>query len=202
MKTLLRAAAAVAALALAVPGLAAEPQPTHPRVGLGLSLNPSLIADLATTTGTFAPAPKLYVPIYLTPQIRLEPEIGWLSVTNNDQSTNNRTFDLGLGVLYVKPMSQSANIYGGIRLSSVWVKEETSLSPTVVQRTTQRNTFLVFAFGTEYLPAPWFSVGVEGQLGFIFFGDQEVSAAGTTATVSGGNGNTLQGLFFLRTYFL
>ena len=202
MKPTLRAAAAVAALALAVPALAAEPQSTHPRVGLGLSFNPSLLAELSTTTGVFAPSPKLYVPIYLTPEIRLEPEIGWLSVTNDTDSTNNHAFDLGIGALYVKPVSQAASIYGGIRLASVWLQNETRISPTVVQRTNQRNTILTFAFGTEYQPAIWFSVGVEAQLGFVFLGDEEINTAGTVTTGSGGSATTLQGLFFLRAYFL
>ena len=102
----------------------------------------------------------------------------------------------------MKPVSQAASLYGGLRLASVWLQNETRLSATNVQRTTQRNTILTFAFGTEYLPATWFSIGVEAQLGFVFLGDEQISSAAGSATGSGGSATTLQGLFFLRTYFL
>jgi hypothetical protein len=201
MKITLRAAAAVVALALAAPAVAQQ-APAHPRLGVGVSLNPSLIADLASTTGTLAPAPKLYVPFYVTPSIRIEPEIGWISVTNDANSTNDHAFDLGIGALVLKPMSQSTNLYGGLRLASIWLQNETRSGGGVLTRTTQRNTLLSFVGGAEYLPAAWFSIGVEAQLAFNFLGDHDVNVGGITTTTSGGTAKAIQGLFFMRVYFL
>jgi hypothetical protein len=56
--------------------------------------------------------------------------------------------------------------------------------------------------GAEYLPAAWFSIGVEAQLAFNFLGDQDRNVRGVTTTTSGGTAKAIQGLFFMRVYFL
>jgi hypothetical protein len=198
LKTTLRAASAVVALALAAPAVAQQASAPSPRLGIGISFNPTVLTDVvSTTSGAVTPTPKLYVPFYVAPNIRLEPEIGWLSVTNDNTSTNDHAFDLGIGALVLKPVAQSTNIYGGLRLASIWVQSQT---PT--QRITQRNTVLTFAGGAEYLPIAWFSVGVEGQLAFTFFGDEEVNTNGIVTNGRGGNAKAIQGLFFMWVYFL
>ena len=51
-------------------------------------------------------------------------------------------------------------------------------------------------------PSPWFSVGVEGQLEFVFLGDEDINTGGVTTTGRGGSAWGLDGLLFLRVYFL
>ena len=202
-KTTLRAASAVVALALAAPAVAQQAA-AHPRFGAGLSINPNLPLSLvgaATISSTFT-TPKLYVPFYIAPNIRIEPEIGYFSISNDTDSTNNHVFDLGIGALYLKQMTPSTNLYGGLRLASIWAQTETRLSPTTVERINQRNTLLAFVAGTEYLPVQWFSVGIEGQLAFTWLGDEDINIGGATSTGRGGFASAIQGLIFLRVYFL
>jgi len=201
MKTTLRVAAAAAALAFAAPSFAQ--QSAHPRVGLGVSMNSSLIAPLLTLgNAIFAPPTQLYVPFYVAPNVRIEPQFGWLSVHDDTDDVTSRSFSLGVGAVLLKPVAQSTNLYVGGRLVSTWLRDENRVNPTTVAKTTQRNTTLAAVFGGEYLPSPWFSVGLEAQLEFTALGDPETETAGITVTGQGGSSKATQGLFFLRVYFL
>jgi hypothetical protein len=206
MHTTLRAVAAMAALALAAPALAqsTQAQPMGPRVGLGVSFNSTLLgiqpADANTTAFV---RPKLYVPIVLAPNVRIEPEIGWLKSKNDTDSTLDSAFDLGIGALLLKPVNPVVDLYFGGRLALVWVRSETVVGGGVVQKVTQRNFSIAPVLGAEYKPSPWFSIGVEAQLNLIFLGDEDVSRSdGTGGTGSGGSATSLEGLAFLRAYFL
>jgi hypothetical protein len=205
MTTMLRAAATAAALALLAPAAArAQQQPSHPRLGLGVSMNSNLITGAATFgPSVFAPPTNLYVPFYIAPNVRVEPQFGWLSVSDDVEDTDDSSFALGLGVLVLKPVVQTTNLYGGVRLVSTWLKDETRVGATVLRKETQRNTTLAAVFGGEYLPAPWFSVGVEGQLEYTAIGDVKRQQTGVAnQTFQGGSARATQGLFFLRVYFM
>ena len=202
MKTLLRAGTTVAVLALAAPALAQ--QQTQPRVGLGVSFNSTVLGVQpapANGTGAFV-RPKLYVPFYVAPNVRIEPEIGWLSVSNDNDSTTNSAFDLGIGAMVVKAVNPVVDLYGGARLSVVWTKSEEIIGGGFFQRIEQRNICFAPVFGGEYRPSPWFSVGVEAQLNLIFMGNEDVTTDGVKATGRGGDARGIEGLAFLRTYFL
>jgi hypothetical protein len=202
MTTTLRAIAAVAALALAAPALAQQ-SPNQPRLGLGVSFNSTVLGvqPLVTDTAAFV-RPKFYVPIFLAPNVRIEPEIGWLKTKNDNDSTTNSAFDLGVGAMILKAVNPAVDLYGGARLSLVWVKTEQIVGGGAFQRVEQRNFAFAPVFGGEYKPSPWFSVGVEAQLNLIFLGDEDVWTNGVKTTGSGGDAQTLEGLAFLRVYFL
>ncbi len=138
----------------------------------------------------------------MAPNFRIEPQIGWLKVNSDADDTSDSSFALGIGALYVKPVTQGTNLYGGVRLASTWMKDEERLSPTVERKTTQRNTTLAAVLGGEYLPSPWFSVGVEAQIEYTALGDPKVEQTGApTFTGQGGSANATQGLLFMRVYF-
>ncbi|HEX9399105.1 MAG TPA: hypothetical protein VF912_03255 [Anaeromyxobacter sp.] len=204
MKISLRAAAAVAALALSAPALAQQQtaQGAHPRVGLGVSMNSSLLGPVVTLgAADFAPPSNLYVPIYLSPSFRLEPQIGWLSVHDDGSDTTDSAFALGVGALFVKPVAAATNLYGGARLVSTWLKDE-QRAGTFVERLTRRNTTLAGVFGGEWLPSAWFSIGIEAQLEFTAIGDPKLRTAAGTATGQGGSAKATEGLLFMRVYFI
>lgn len=203
MLTTLRAAVAFAALALAAPALAQQ-QPSHPRVGLGISMDTDTVGRLITNSGSvYAPPAVLYVPFYVTPNVRIEPAIGWIRVHDDQNDVTSSSFQLGVGALFLKPVTTSTNLYVGGRLSSIWDRDETRVSAVTTRKTTQRNTELAVVLGGEYLPSPWFSVGAEAQLGFTWLGDvtQEVTGAPNTVT-SGGSAQSTRALLFMRVYFL
>ena len=84
VKTMLRAAAASPRSRLSAPTFAQQPVATQPRVGLGVSMNTSLIGPLLTVgSSPFAPPTSLYVPFYVAPNFRIEPQIGWLKVNDD-----------------------------------------------------------------------------------------------------------------------
>ena len=203
MLTALRAAAAVAALALAAPALAQQ-QPARPRVGLGISMDTDLVGRFITNAGSvYAPPAVLYVPFYVTPNVRIEPEIGWIRTHDDQNDVTSSSFQLGVGAVFLKPVTASTNLYVGGRLSSVWDRNETRTGAFTVTKDTQRNTDLALVLGGEYQPSPWFSVGAEGQLGFTWLGDvtHEVTGAPNTIT-SGGSSQSTRALLFMRVYFL
>ena len=73
VKTMLRAAAAVVALATSASTFAQQAVATQPRVGLGVSMNTSLIGSLLTFgSSPFAPPTSLYVPFYVAPNFRIQ----------------------------------------------------------------------------------------------------------------------------------
>lgn len=196
MKNTLRAAVALALLASSAPAPAQEAQP---RLGLGLSMNTTLIGSLFSG-GVTAPATQLYVPVYVTRNIRLEPSIGWVYGTDDEQDVTDSTFALGIGALYVAPLRAQTQLYAGLRLASIWMEDQDRVF-TSTETTTQQNTVVAAVLGAEYLPVPWFSVGVEGQIEYVAVGDIETESGGTTSSEDGGSLTSTQGLFFLRAYF-
>jgi hypothetical protein len=209
MNTMLRTIGAVAALALAVPAFAqgTQAQPTGPRVGLGVSIDTLGFASAFTANTTALVSPKLYIPIVVAPNVRIEPEIGWVRARNDNDSTSDSAFDLGIGAMFLKSVNQNVDLYGGARLRVVWMRMEQVTGGGGFEKTEQRNFTFAPVIGGEYKPSPWFSVGVEAQLNFIFLGNEDITTtapggATVKTTGSGGDAQTLAGLAFLRVYFL
>ncbi len=208
MKTVvLRIGALVAALTFAAPAAAQPSQPSQPsqgRVGIGLGLPThsfgSLLSTAGTATGMFE-GPQIYVPINVSPNLRIEPQFGYFSNTDDEVDETDSAFTLGAGVFYVAPVSERTNIYAGGRLAFTWTKDEDHAGTTFT-KTTQRNTSIAPVFGGEYSPSPRFSVGAEAQLNFVWLGDPKFEAAGTSVTGQGGSNTFTQGLMFIRVYFL
>jgi hypothetical protein len=204
MKAMLRAIPAVAALALAAPAFAQQAQP---RVGLGVSIDTLGFGSVVTANTNALVRSKFYVPIVLAPNFRIEPEIGWVRSKNDNDSTTDSAFDLGLGAMVLKSVTPVVDLYGGARLAVVWTRAEQIVGGGAFQKIEQRNFTFAPVFGVEYKPSPWFSVGVEAQLNFVFLGDKDVTTSPPGAptvktTGNGGDANTFEGLVFLRAYFL
>jgi len=209
MNRILRIAAAAAALALAAPAVAQQStQTTQGKVGIGVGMPTTEVGSFFNTLNSITgvpEGPQIYVPINVTPNLRIEPQFGYLSNNDDELDETDSSFTLGAGVLYLMPIAQQTNLYVGGRLALTWAKDEShpGFAGGALVKTTQRSTMFAPVLGGEYVPNPRFSVGAEGQLQFVSLGDpkQEV-AGGGTATAQGGSIKSTQALLFVRVYFM
>ncbi|HEX9308906.1 MAG TPA: hypothetical protein VF894_15540 [Anaeromyxobacter sp.] len=206
MKISLRAAAALAAVALSTPAFAQQQQVSAGSrfgIGVGLPTEQGLLINAFDNIG-FGPAaaPALYFPINVTPSFRLEPQIGRVSVSRDAGGGKGAVTDLGVGAFFVKALGPQVQVYVGPRLILSWFSR-TDPGPTP-DKFKARDTFFVAALGGEYLPHPRFAVGAEGQLGLVSIGDTEITdgVTGFKTEAAGGSATVLQGVLFVRVYLL
>lgn len=212
MTTLLRAAAALAALALTTPALAQQSaQPQQGRFGVGVGLTSSAVSGTAAQDGTGSPdvGTLFFVPMNLAPNLRIEPFIGWAraDLDNTPPGAGGQQFSpflqgkssdftLGIGGFLVKPVVSQLQFYVGGRLASQWQ----SVSDNAGNKAKRRNTLLAAALGGEYLPIPRVALGGELQLGYLWYGDTEFTGGGVGVTGGGGSGSATQATLFARFY--
>ncbi len=174
----------LAALAMALPA-AAQQQPGtrdagHTKIGLGISIIP----DTLFVGSLAAPRVDLYLPIQISPQLRVEPSLGIRTIDRGTGQVDERDVALGVGVFFMQPAVGPLDLYMGGRLK---------LNFAHVTNPSDSGTDLVIAaaVGGEYYFVPRFSIGLEGQLGFY-----------QNSTISGDDsGLFTNGLAFLRVYF-
>ena len=213
---------------LAAPVCAAE----TPLLGIGLGLstgNPfgSLVAlDLGTDAMLLSSLPaSIYVPINVTPNIRIEPIIGFYhasashtsnpagkSGTTNTTDSSATVFSAGVGAFYVFTPAEPLRLYLGPRVQVAYLSSDTSdsssASTVVTSSTTSRAGWNISgAFGGEYYPIPRFGFGAEVALGYAGFGHPTRTANDGTTTVSSTDNSSVStvattGTLFARFYFL
>lgn len=185
MKTTLRAAVALAALALATSAYAQSAATRQDaRFGIGVGL----------TSGDGGPGTLFYVPLNVAPQLRVEPFIGW---RRSDRDVQNNDFTLGAGVFFVQPVASQLQMYLGGRLASHWMSSRAANGA----KDEQRDTLLGGVLGGEYLPIPRVALGAEFQLAFVSFGDNRHTAPdGAVSEGGGGSGSQTQATVFVRVY--
>jgi hypothetical protein len=203
MKIASRLAAGALALALASPA-AAQPRTNEARFGIGVGLATGEIPARDFIAGSTLPgpgglAPQLYFPINLTPNFRLEPQIGRVSYKVDEGGGKGALTSLGIGAFYVMPTGQQTQLYLGGRLISSWASQ-TDAGPTP-DKTTGRDTILAVAAGGEFLASARFAVGAEAQLMFIAVGDRTLKQFGfPDVEIPGGSAFSTQGVLFVRVY--
>lgn len=202
MKRIIRIAALGAVLAAAAPALAQQGS-SKVHVGLGIGFPVSELAPLFAATGPGGlVAPQLYVPIDVTPSLRIEPQIG-LFTSHDSASGDDISFkSIGTGVFYVAPLGGPVNLYAGGRLVLSFFKQENVGGGGIVTETSGTDVYIAATLGGEFWAHQRFSVGGEGQLGYTSIGDRDVSSGGVTVTQSGGSGWQTQGILFVRVFFL
>ena len=195
-----RCALALAALAVAFPAAAQEA--AGARLGIGIGLPTSEIASLFATApvGSFSP-PFLYVPINLTPQIRLEPQLGFLSA-KQDGGDDFSVFGVGTGAFFLVPLGGQAQLYVGPRIVFMRTTETNVSGSGITTDTTGNDWWLAAALGGEVMLHPRVSLGGEAQLGYTAIGDRESVTAGVKTIEPGGSSTGTQGVVFVRVYFL
>lgn len=180
----------LAALLAAAPAAAQQ----SPRVGLGVGLSSLEFGSLLS--GSAVPA-HLYVPINLGPALRVEPQIGLITF-NGDPGDDFSRFDVGVGLLFQRSVTQQIGAYVGPRLVLSFVSEEIGIGPGV-DDASGIDFRILGAVGGEYRPHPAFSFGVEGQLGFTAVGDKETDAG---AEIAGGSSLHTGAIVFFRAFLL
>ncbi len=201
MKHLIRVSAVAAALALAVPASAQQKTERGNMVGVGVGIGNQGVLDTL-----------LFVPLNLTPNLRVEPFVGW---TRSDIDVappgtggaffpppegKSSDFTIGAGVFFVQPVATQLQMYGGGRLGLQWQSfKDAGAAPDKAER---RNTLLAAVGGAEYLPIPRVALGAELMIGYVSFGDTKFTDGATGASIdgAGGSGSFTQGTIFARIY--
>lgn len=187
LRKLFMAAIAAAAVLAAAPAQAqAQAQGNGTaKIGLGVAIVP-LDPAIGTTV-------ELYVPILVAPNLRVEPQVGFKTSSNDGADASD--FTIGTGVFAVQKLAPAADMYFGGRIKLNFA----SFKPSGGSSSTGTDFEIAAAAGGEYYLAPKFSIGLEGQLGFYAQSKESNAAAG-----GGGLSTTgffTNGLAFFRMYF-
>lgn len=229
----------LAAALVAAPSLAASPaQAQSPvgsntessLVGVGVELDDlfNTLLGFDTTGGVYINPVNLYVPINVTPNLRIEPDVGFFRFASNSETRTDedvfvaRAEDtvtavrLGVGVFYMFQPAEKTNLYAGGRLGVMRISQyeysEIDAGPTdvVTETTTTRNNLaLGLGGGGEYYLSSNFSVGGEARVDFINIGEPTIQDdegnepdEGETRTVESNTILTPAASVFIRFYFL
>ncbi|HUL60844.1 MAG TPA: hypothetical protein VLU43_16305 [Anaeromyxobacteraceae bacterium] len=165
------------------------------KIGFGVGIETSLAGQpssvSAVLTGT-APVPVMfYMPIQLTPQFRVEPQIGLFAASSDTGDAS--AFALGGGFFLTQPLAQNLDVYVGPRLILDFVGgKDKTVNPNASGSAV--DVSILAAAGAEYYLSSHFSVGAEGQFGYSSQGS--ISAIGRpSASLWATNA-----LIFLRAY--
>jgi outer membrane protein with beta-barrel domain len=196
-----RIAAAVAALALSAPALAQEHRPRL-GIGVGISAFDFNVTTLQLTNGFPAAVPdSIYVPINVTQNFRLEPQLGVLTLSQDAgtgvQSTDTAVVSIGLGAFYLMALAPQFDVYVGGRVVRTSYAQTLKTPGAPDDKTEGSDIRIIPAVGGEYSLHPRFSLGAEVELQLVSFGNRSVSSGGS---IPGGSGTQTAGLFFARVY--
>jgi len=190
MNLTVRIAAFAFAFAIAAPAAAQAP-----RAGIGIGLSAPQISSFFSSSGL--EAAQLYFPLNVSPGLRIEPQVGLLTIEDDAFGTESSTFTLGVGVLFTKQVAPQVLAYVGPRLSISFVSE-TDFGPPVIDAD-GTDFRLAGAIGGEYQFSPRFSIGAEGQLGYLAIGDKDVAGGGQ---IPGGSSWQTTAIVFFRIFLL
>jgi hypothetical protein len=139
-------------------------------IGLGVGVQSTVLIDEAL----ISLAPVFYVPIMLTDAVMLEPGIGLLRFSqDNDATESTQTFlSLGTGILFIVSHGDDGRIYVGPRVGIRRFSSETE-SGTVEVETDNTNLSLAGVVGGEYFLKRGFSLGGEIGVAWNEIGDDD-----------------------------
>jgi len=199
MKSTFRfAAAALAALALSPRASAQE----RPRLGVGVGLSAfDFNVSMLSTNFPAAVPDSIYVPINVTPALRIEPQIGVATLnqdTGNNPSIETSVISVGCGAFFLKSVAPGFDVLIGGRLVRTSFSQKLKFNPPRPTETIEGSDIRIIpAVGGEYSPHPRFSVGAEVQLALVAYGDRTVTNG---PVIPGGSGVQTGGLVFARVY--
>jgi len=182
------------------------------KIGVGIGLNPIAIGHgdrmfLPVGLGNF------YIPIQISNNIRIEPELGIMSfndeISSEDQSNTNSTSILryGVGGFYTINPAKSFKNYFGVRLGLMSATDEDESDPESEYdpntEESQSAFYFGFSVGGEYFFSDYFSLGAELQINYISFGEPEYKPASEHSDYKDYSRTYLSnnGVIFARFYF-
>lgn len=149
-------------------------------VGIGVALNP--VAIVVNNTDMFLPVGlmNIYVPLQISPHLRVEPECGILSIRDNTTGNNaiqQQTWQyvrFGTGVFYTWQPIASTQLYTGVRggLLRHTTARETTNDIIPKRESAQWSYYTGLCLGGEYYFSPHFSLGAEAQLYYVYIGNR------------------------------
>lgn len=176
--------APVAAQAVApqAPAEQAE-QGRRPQLGLGIGITP-------LDAGGLGPTIEVYLPINVSPELRLEPSAGVFTNDQRSGGVDSSVVTAGLGAFYVQRVAAPTDVYVGGRAKLHRVTVESALSTE-----TELSFSLAAVVGGEHFLGTNFSLGAEAQLGTYQNGRNYGAYAAND------QGYFTTGVGFLRVYF-
>lgn len=209
-----------AARALAVLGAlfacqAAHAEGTRPAVGVGVGVEPlgftSGGGNLLVAGRNTAPA-NFYLPIQLSPRLRIEPSGGFFHVSRSRTSASSGasaySFSAsvgGIGGLFFLVPPLPAGLYVGGRLTVALYSGyflDQSLPVQSRKSVMQAAIFVAPVVGGEYALSRRFAAGVEMQLPIAILGDRSARTQAAANTPNIGNTLSTNTVLFLRYFFL
>lgn len=179
------------------------------RAGLGIALNPAAI--VVNNTDMFLPVGLMnfYIPLQLEPHLRLEPEIGILTIDDAIQEQQDRQENtwqyvrFGMGVFYMWETADVTRVYIGPRAGFLWytVSRTTQAETSGTLSARQSSWYAGLCAGGEYFLSTHFSLGAELQLNYVSIGNAEQTPAPTVPAVTNRRIVTNNGLVSIRFYF-
>ena len=176
-----------------------EPPPQKKtQVGIGVSITD--IKDLFQyIEGAGPPATEIFIPINISPTLRIEPEIGFFqsSSENENFKSSSKSFSFGLGIFRMN-LKDGINLYYGARLGLTRTSSsfEYSYNGSATDEQSVEGFFIAPTVGGEYFLNNSFTLGGEAQLRYASSSgkdeDDEEMTTSTTAT---------RALLFIRFYF-
>jgi hypothetical protein len=172
-------------LALAKTTTPAEAQ----EIGIGVGVRSSFISNVQSPL-----TPTIYVPIGVTDRIMIEPELGIIRLSEEDDGFDETlTFlTIGAGLLFEIGDMGEHRIYAGPRLGIVRTSFSEELDGGGEFSDSTTNLFLAGVLGGEFFLEPNFSLGGEAGLRYQGTGDDESDGSLITTTAE----------FRIRWYFL
>ena len=157
-----------------------EPQVELPKIGFGFNLNPMSLFDYYNFD--YSPS-KLMITYTPTKFLRIEPDIGYMSVKDDNYKESLIAFG---GAIYFMKQKGKTNIYGG-------PKVEFAIDKYEYDSNTSKDGRLTFSptIGAEYFLGQHFSIGGEFALKFISFKDlddgqnpdEKITTTGTSVQI-------------------
>jgi hypothetical protein len=195
--------AAQAAAQLATTTVVVRP---NPRIGLGVALGKEVFEITNNGTVNQVDFPTFYIPVFIHPHLRVEPEIGYVrNAESLSGLTNTNTVLLaGIGV-FLTTWAGPVNLYYGARVDGVWKTIHQEFP--AADETKWVDWIWGPALGGEYFFTPHLSLGGEIQFNLIRY-DVKTIKDDSVNDPSGSTGHELKRtslrtkpLVFVRWYF-
>ncbi len=191
IRSIARATALLAALAVASPSLAEEKASADGKAQVGIGVSVGAFDVTTILMANRVPTNQLYVPVNFG-AIRIEPSIGYFSF-DEDGGGSGSAVALGVGGFYVMKPARDFNYYAGGRLGFNFVNDKSAAGV----KGSGTDFKLAIAVGGEWMATPRFSLGAEAQLGRTGYG--EIKRGGVVDQPAASTFGTA-GLFFFRFY--
>jgi hypothetical protein len=165
--------AAQAAAQLATTSVVVRP---NPRIGLGVALGKEVYEITDNGAVNQVDFPTFYVPVFIHPNLRLEPEIGFVrySTTTGVSIIRNSILLTGCGA-FIGHWCGPVYLYGGGRVA--WIRNTHFVQSMIGAGKTTTLIDLMWgpALGGEYFFTPHLSLGGEIQFNFVKYKEYKIT---------------------------